>query len=156
MLSHIPEALAALNNLKNLVQSLSDAKTNAALREQAVELNFAIIDATNAVIAIQTQYQTLLEEKDSLKKELMNRENWDAEASKYTLIEIDRGVSVYALKPEYKSTATPHWLCPNCYQNRKPSILQRGESKTKHHYVFRCPYPSCSLELDDRSNSALP
>src|SRR5215203_6473722 len=104
MLSEIPAALSALNNIKELVKAVSNSKVDAALREQAIESNFAITDALNALITLQVQHQTLLHEKDELEKRLMEAEHWNAEAVKYTLTEMVEGVFVYALKDDYKAT----------------------------------------------------
>jgi hypothetical protein len=148
MIAEIPAALAALNNLKNLVGALTDAKAKASLREHTVELNFAIIEAQNAVIAMQSQYQSLLSEKDELKKELMERENWDAQTEKYELVQIVPGITAYALKTEYKGSTPPHWLCPACYHQRKQSILQREYNKIFHKHLFSCPNDLCKLRLE--------
>jgi hypothetical protein len=154
MLSQIPEALAAFDNLRTIVKAMMDAKTNAALMEQAVKLNFAIMDAQNAVIAIQSQYQSLLEEKDALKKQLVQMKNWEAESAKYEPVEMIPGIIVYALKADYKSTAPPHWLCPNCYQNAEKFFLQHRYNRVHHKYSFNCQ--KCGLELIDTTNGAMP
>ena len=158
MLSEIPTALAALSNLRTLAKAIADSKVESALREQAVESGFAIIDAQNAIISLQSQYQSLLEEKDTLKKQLIEMENWEGESARYELIQIADGVFVYALKNDYETTEPAHWLCPDCYQNRKKSILQfqyaLRRTTNRRNNAFKCG--QCGVEIEDHSNNAMP
>jgi hypothetical protein len=154
MLSEIPTALTALTNLKDLTKAIVSSKVEAALREQAIESGFAIIEAQGAISSLQTQYQSLLEEKDALKKQLIEMQNWDAESTKYELVQMIPGVFVYALKDDYKATAPPHWLCPNCYETAQKSILQRRYNRVHHNYGFSCQ--KCGIELLDPTNAAMP
>jgi hypothetical protein len=157
MLSEIPTALAALSNLRTLTKAVADSKVDAALREQAIESGFAIIDAQNAIISLQSQYQSLLEEKDRLKQSLIEMKNWETESAKYELTQIAEGLFVYALKDNYKPTTPPHWLCPDCYQNGKKSILQFTDAlstTSRRNNIFRCG--QCKLEIIDHSNGAMP
>lgn len=154
MLSEIPAALAAINTLKDLAKAVSSAKVDAALREQAIESNFAISDALNALITVQTQHQALLHEKDELEKRLVEIEDWKAEAEKYTLTSIAEGLFAYALKPDYKSTAPPHWLCSNCYEAKKKSVLQFEYWPPAHLNSFHCKH--CDARLLDHSNNGMP
>ena len=85
-------------------------------------------------------------------KRLVELQDWKAQAAKYELIAVENGTLAYALKADQKNTAVPHWLCPDCYQNGKPSILQRGYNRIKHKNTFNC-HP-CGLEIV--ANSAMP
>lgn len=154
MLAEIQSAVVTLNAISALTKAVISSKVDAALREQAIETQSALIDLNNTIFSLQSQNQSLLREKDELEKRLIEMENWQSEAQKYTLIEMTEGVFVYALKPDHKTTSPAHWLCPNCYHNKKQSILQLGYSRIRHKNTFNCP--SCGLELIDHSNKAMP
>ena len=58
-------------------------------------------------------------------KAIAGFETWDAEKQRYELKPIGtQGVFAYSLKPEHENGEPPHWICPDCYQDRKKSILQ--------------------------------
>ena len=130
-------ALGLVQTLKTFTKSIIDSKTSSALREQAIESQFAIIEIQNTLMNMQTQYQTLLQEKNDLKQQLIDAENWDAEAAKYSLQDVENGVFAYVLKPDVETTEPPHWLCARCYNENYKSILQRTGADSKG-IIFYC------------------
>jgi hypothetical protein len=153
----IPEITAAIAGLKaagDLGALMLKIKVDSAITDKVIESQAAIFSAQSAMIELQAKHQELLDETDTLKKQLIEMEDWKAESQKYSLIEMVEGVFVYALKPDQKDTAPPHWLCPNCYQNKKKSILQFEYSPTAHNNSFKCS--QCSLQLVDHTNGAMP
>jgi hypothetical protein len=129
MLTEITTAISALNNVKELAKAILQLNVSAALKEQAIETQSAIIEVQSGMLAIQSQYQSLLEEKDGLKKQLIEMENWESEAQNYALTEIGYHAFAYSLKPDVETASPSHWLCANCYQAKKKSILQRDGNK---------------------------
>src|SRR5829696_10277324 len=119
----IPAALGAIQILKNLAKSAIDVRQTSALREQAIESQAAIIELQTTLLNMQSQYQSLLQEKDTLKKQLADIEDWSTEAAKYELKDLGRGVLVYAQRPEYNALTPAHWVCTRCYQDRQKSVL---------------------------------
>jgi hypothetical protein len=136
----ITTALSTIQIVKNLTKAVMDSKVSAALREQAIESQAAIIELQTAMMNMQSQYQTLLQEKNELKQQLIDIEDWKTEAEKYSLTEMEGGIFVYALKPDNETGAPPHWLCAHCYQNKQKSILERtgADSKGIVFLCFRC------------------
>ena len=146
---------AILLNLKasaDLIGLILQLSTDSKVTEKAIELQSKILALNNDLFALQSQNHSLLQEKHELEKQLIEIQNWQATASKYELIQPETGAFVYTLKPDQKTTAIPHWLCPNCYQQSKSSILYRIYSKIHHRNTFRC-HP-CGLE--QVINSAMP
>jgi hypothetical protein len=136
----IPTALATIQTVKNLVKSVIDSKTASALREQAIESQFAIMELQTTLLNMQSQYQSLLQEKDELKKQLAEIENWGTESAKYVLQDLGDGIFVYSQRPEYNALTPAHWLCTHCYENKQKSVLIRtgNDSKGIVFLCFRC------------------
>jgi hypothetical protein len=136
----IPSALAAIQTIKNLAKSAIDVKTTSALREQAIESQAAIIELQTTLLNMQSQYQNLLQEKDALKKQLAEMEDWKSEAAKYELQDLGGGIFVYAQRPEYNALAPAHWLCTRCYEDKQKSVLMRttGDARGVIFLCFRC------------------
>jgi hypothetical protein len=130
MISEFAAGIAGLKTVGELASLLIKMNVDNAVTQKAIEANTAIINAQTLMLELQAKYQELLVQKDELEKRLIQIENWDAEAQKYALTEIVEGVFVYALKADQKDGAPAHWLCPDCYQNKKKSILQFQYSRT--------------------------
>jgi DNA-directed RNA polymerase subunit M/transcription elongation factor TFIIS len=105
-----------------------------------MESQFAIIELQNAMMTMQSQYQALLQEKDQIKQQLIDMEDWNTEAAKYSLHDIESGILIYVLNPSEHATTPPHWLCPRCYNEKYKSILQRtgADSKGMIFYCQKC------------------
>jgi hypothetical protein len=154
MFPEIATALASLKTISDLATLTLKVKVDSAVTEKAIESQTAIITLQNTIMGLQSQYQELLGQNDELKKRLIEIENWEIESKKYALTEIAEGIFVYSLITDQKNGVPPHWLCPNCYQNKKKSILQFQYSRTAHNNTFKCA--QCDLQLVDHTNNAMP
>src|SRR5260370_35297808 len=64
---------------------------------------------------------------------LFRSKAWGAEKEKYELKNVGRGSFAYVRKKDAQPSEPSHWLCAQCYQNSKKSILQY------HHAAdYRC------------------
>jgi hypothetical protein len=86
-----------------------------------------IIDANNAAFAAQEERTELIEKVRQLEKQVGDLTAWQVEKQRYELIEASEGAFTYVLKADRQSGEPIHWLCANCYQNNKKSILQLAE-----------------------------
>lgn len=135
MYSEIATALASVKTFADLTSLILQAKVTVAVREKAIESQAAIISVQTVLLDLQSQYQSLLREKDELEKRLAEVEDWKVEAAKYSLKEVASGAFVYAPKPDADLLAPDHWLCTRCYHERKKSILQRTVARV----IYLCP-----------------
>jgi hypothetical protein len=136
----------------SLLRHYLNTKVDSAVRQKAIELQSDIISLQSGLLNLQIEHQESLRERDSLKQQLMKAKNWKNEARKYSLKEIASGVFVYAIKQDKQGTQPMHWLCTNCYENTKKSILQKGK-RTPQGTVYYCSNPECKAEIIDHSNS---
>jgi roadblock/LC7 domain-containing protein len=137
MLAEMMTAFSSLKTVSDFATFVLNARVDAAVREKAIESQAAIVAAQSAMLNLQAQHQELLSQKDELKKQLMEMENWDAEATKYSLTDLGGGVFVYALKSDQTATQPMHYICSVCYQERKKSILQQS-GKTMGGVPYAC------------------
>ncbi|MDS1892451.1 hypothetical protein QSI34_28800, partial [Escherichia coli] len=56
--------------------------------------------------------------------EKVKQENWAAEAASYELYQPMRGTLVYRSKLSADTDQSPVYICPNCYEQKRKSILQ--------------------------------
>ena len=82
-------------------------------------------------LAAQMAQSALLKQVGELEKEVTDLKAWDAEKEKYHLVELrinvapgHGGALAFALKEQAGSSEPIHFLCPDCYQEGRKSILQ--------------------------------
>jgi len=126
----------AAKALKTILETVRDAKTREIIRG----IQDQLIDLQAQLLAIQAQYQALAEAKREIEEKLVAYENWDAEAARYELKELVAGIFVYALKADQAAGNPIHWLCPNCFHERKKSILQRPGVDYLNYACPRCKF----------------
>ena len=144
----ITEIVAAVSSLKtaiNLVKDMKQTVDNVKLKETISPLFDTIIDLQSHILSINTEYQTILEDRNRIRQEIVDLKNWENEKEKYKLFEPGKGVFVYIPKDFQQSGEPEYYLCANCFQNKNiKSMLQKkgiaGFERFKHY----CP--SCQNE----------
>lgn len=149
----LPEITAAFTGLK---MSADAVKTAAKLHNQveidlrSSELMDKIWNLNSIMLSLIDRCSMLENEKTELKKKIMNYENWENEASRYELKEIDSGVFVYSLKHQQNPSEPHHFLCEKCFNDKKKSILHRTSDTNDETIDFYCQ--SCKSEYSTHPN----
>jgi hypothetical protein len=125
---------AALDIAKAMV-GLRDAE---AMRSKTIELQGLILEALNQAIEAREAQSAQLDRLRELEAEIVNLKAWDTQKQRYELKQIGVGVVAYMLKPPQRGSEPPHWLCPNCYTNGKPSFLQYNGAVRGVHRFYAC------------------
>jgi hypothetical protein len=126
-ISAIASALSSLKAAKDIAEAMVSLRDTAAFQSKLIEFQGKLIDANNAAFAAQDERTALLERIRELEKQVADLKAWETEKQRYQLQEISPGASAHVLKKEAQGTEPIHWLCANCYNNGKKSILQRGQ-----------------------------
>ncbi len=141
----IPEIAAAVSatyNIAKLTGGLLKMARTADVQAVVIDLNNSIIDVQAKIAAVQARYDELASTKEELEAKLKIYEQWEKEAARYELIQLVEGAFVYSLKAEHHNKGEPpHYLCPNCFVEKKRSILQRRAGFSS----FECH--ACKLEI---------
>lgn len=103
----------------------------------AFDMSKAIVDISDAakrdrlsinlqkeILSAQSAQADLIEEVRELKEKLAGFEKWETEKERYQLCSPAKGFVVYALKKTSANGEPPHWLCTDCYENRKKAFLK--------------------------------
>ncbi len=134
----IPLAFASFRIALDIVKGMKSLTDSYAIKEKTAELLDAIIAAQSDAIALQSQYQQVLAENDSLSKQLVEMQKWDEDEEKYQLKRIG-GSFVVVPTSQSDSPDPQYYLCANCWQKKGKSILHISP-------VFNSPRwfcPSC-------------
>lgn len=109
-------------------------------RQALIELQGVYVSLQSQLVSMQVEHSKLLQIKNDLEKKLVEYENWDKTEPQYKLEEVAPSVFVFSLKEDNRVSEPNHWLCTNCFYDRKKSILQR-------HGISRYLCPKCKNEI---------
>ena len=119
----IAGALSSFSALKNIAQAMVTLHDAKALQLKVIEFNGALIDAQTQIFAVNQERTALIDQIGQLEKEVANLKAWETEKQRYQPADMGDGNIAYVVKPAMRGTEPPHYLCANCYQQRKISIL---------------------------------
>lgn len=145
-ISAIAAALSSLKAAKDIAEAMVTLRDTSAFQSKLIEFQGKLIDANNSAFAAQDERSALLEQIRDLEKEVAKLKAWETEKERYQLKDVFLGSFAYVLKPDAEGPEPPHWLCTNCYENGKRSILQRGASQGPE-YFWACPYCKATIKV---------
>lgn len=132
------EILASLKALLQSPERRSDAEIEAAV----TQLSHAMEHARLGNLFLDAQLALL-------QGEVARAQEAKEKLARYELWETQTGSFVYALRPDKAEGQPPHFICPNCYEQSKRSILQGGrqskqcqECKATFDFAEPPPLPS--------------
>lgn len=125
-MSAISGLLSSLNAAKDIAQAMIGLRDSKALEPKILEFHAALLKANGSALAAQQQLFALLETVRELKEEVARLENWSAQKERYELQQVPsfHKPFAYALKADVQGGEPPHYICANCYEHGKRSILQ--------------------------------
>jgi hypothetical protein len=138
MLAEISAGLSSLNAAKDIIKGISAVKGEVAVNEAKIELQRIILEAHGSLLAAQEAQATNLGTIRDLEQEIVRLKAWDGERENYELAEIERGATVYIVKPEVKTSEAPHWLCAHCFNDHRKGILQ-PQGHIDGERTWQCP-----------------
>ena len=127
-MSAISGVAASLNAAINIVKAMKDLRDWSVVQSKVIELQSIILDAQSSIFAVNQERSTLVERISQLEKELASAKAWEAEKQRYELADVGVNNFAYALKPAMRGSEPPHYLCANCYQQDKKSILHHMDT----------------------------
>ena len=140
--SMVAEVLAGFQAFKSMLDIIKSMKD----MNDAVKRNSAIYDLGEQVISAQTRYVEAVEEIRALEKKLAEFEAWDREKQRYDLKNVGWGAFAYMLKPAERGKVPPHWVCTNCFDDRRVAVTIQLIFVKGRGQVWTCP--SCKSTID--------
>ena len=125
MIPEFTAAVTAATHATKLIASVLETVHDTKSKQVVLNLQNGVLDLQSKLYAAQAKYQELADIKREAEQKLIEYEQWDSEAARYELKEIATGIFVRSLKPNDSRSEPQHWLCPNCFEHRKKSILVR-------------------------------
>lgn len=143
--------IAAFKNAMDIAKIIISSKTDNETKARVSELQSSMSVLHATYLSLQSQNEELSKLNNKLEKELAKINNFNKEAKRYEIRELCAGVVVYALKKDNANQEPMHYLCPNCYQERRKSILQL-HAKSYHGARYNCTNPACKAEFTNHDD----
>jgi hypothetical protein len=142
--SAIPVLIASMKTAYDIAGGFSDLKTQAEVQGKVIHLQQAIMGAQNSAMTAQLELNAAYEEAKELKEIIKTLENWNSFAANYELKEISKGIFVRSYVSSSDQSKPQHWLCPNCFADKKESIIQL---ELHNHGLSKYLCPRCNFKF---------
>ncbi|MEK7810249.1 MAG: hypothetical protein AAB278_00335 [Pseudomonadota bacterium] len=150
----IQGAITGLKTAGDIAKGFLELKSIADVQGKVIELQSAILSAQSSALAAQGEQSSLVQRIRDLEDEITNVKAWGTQKIRYKLASPCDGSMVYALQKSMCDGEPPHYICTNCYQAGKRSILQiRQPTNSIQLTVFVCPI--CKAEAPTQYKGAV-
>lgn len=126
----IQGTISGLKLASDIAKGFLEIKSISDVQGKVIELQSAILSAQSSALAANADQAAMTEEIRALKEEIARVKAWEAQKNRYKMERPWDGATVYALKESMKGSEPPHWICTQCYENGKRSILQYRPGNT--------------------------
>jgi Zn finger protein HypA/HybF involved in hydrogenase expression len=136
-------AFTSLKLIGDAAKGMIGLKTDTEVRTAVYDIQEKLLSAQQEMFAVNAAQTVMVERIRDLEKQIANMEAWETQKQRYQMASPCAGSTVYALKKSMADGEPPHYLCANCYQQRKPSIMQNAQISSQIRYsgttCFKCP-----------------
>ena len=143
-ISAIAGAISSLNAAVNITKAMKDLRDWSLVQSKVIELQSAILEAQGSLFSANEERAMLVEKVRDAESKIARLEAWQTEKERYQLTDIGQGTFAYALKQSMSAGEPAHYICTNCYQQSKKSVLHHMHSAGGLH-VMTCP--SCNTKM---------
>ena len=144
-MSLIGGAASALKAAMDITKAMKELRDWELLSTKIWELNGVIMDAQTRVFAVNEERSALIETVAKLEKQITQFKNWETQKKRYSLTEAAPGVFAYINKEDAKKPEPPHYICTNCYEDCKKSILHLSNLPGSRRMMLSCN--GCNAKL---------
>ena len=136
--AEIAAAVTGIRSALDITKAMVGLRDAEAFRAKSIELQSVVLEALDKAIEARESYAAQADRIRALEAEVAQLKAWDAEKQHYELKSLGTGAMAYVLKPEARGTETPHWLCPNCFQQGKKSFFQSDGTTVMRRLILAC------------------
>jgi hypothetical protein len=130
-------ALGSLKAAADIAKAVMGAKVDFAVKEQVMSIQQSLLEAQQAMLAMQEAMADANKRARQAEEALVAANDWAKEKERYKLFSPYAGAVVYAMKESVANGEVPHYICTNCYEQRRKSILSYVKLPDSL-YALRC------------------
>lgn len=124
-LAEITTLISSVKTAYDIAKGINSLKIEVERNESISKILQILLSVQFDALSMQENYQTLLNEKETIAKRLVETEKWDETESQYDLMRMSVGTFVRTPNKNHQSPEPLHWLCANCFDKKKKSLLQK-------------------------------
>jgi hypothetical protein len=98
VIAEVSTVITGIKGTIDIVKGLKSSYDDHTIVQTQTQIREQLLTILSDAIALQEKHSALINEKDELKKKLMEFEQWEKTESEYELKEIVRGTRVYSYK----------------------------------------------------------
>jgi hypothetical protein len=144
MIVEISSLIASSKAAYDIAKGIDSLKSEVDRNESISRILEVLLSIQRHALSVNAIAQKLQEEKHELTIRIMELEKWHETEMQYELREVASGIFVYAYKVTDNPTKPMHWLCPKCFQEKKPHIIQLDRKSAAGTNYFRA---ACSMKF---------
>ena len=133
-------AITAVGQAAKLIGTVVETSSDLKSKQAIAGLQNGILDLQAKVFAAQVKYQELADEKRETEQKLRALENWESEAARYRLTALVPGILVYEMKPDQSRGEPSHYICPQCFERKRKSILHHPSADDSNYFCHECRF----------------
>lgn len=153
-LESVKGAITSIKLAGEIAKTFVDLKSQAEINARVVDLQSVILEAQGALFAANDTQRELLAEIDTLKAKIIGMDQWATEQKRYRLYSPRDGMLFYALTQATSNGEPAHYLCTNCFQTGRKSILNQGRN-SQAWTQFECPACRATISTGHRGSFPL-
>ena len=143
-LSAIQTLGTSFKTLVDIAKGIREAKSATEQESKVTELQAALLGAQSLALSATNAQFELQQKVRELEEQLKATNVWGEQESRYSLVSPWANIGqAYALKKSAAEGEAPHFLCTNCFHNKKRTIL----NPTEGNYLMSLACPSCKATL---------
>jgi hypothetical protein len=152
--------LSGLTAAAELAQLAISVRDVGIIRAKAIELQREIIAAQSSALTAQADQFALTERVRQLEKEVADLKAWDAKKKNYKLTKLGQYSDVsgfaYTLREQDDTAGPLHYLCANCFEGGRKSILHSEKRVNPMADVMTCHHCGADIYLHGHAPSTAP
>lgn len=124
MIAEIQAGVAGTKAALDIAKGIFALKSEVERNQAVIDIQRHVLEAQSALGAAEREYAASLKRIDALEAEIVRIKDWSAEMERYEARDVFRGAIAYVMKPGMENGEEPHYLCANCFTNKRKSFLQ--------------------------------
>lgn len=149
-ISAIAGALSSFKAANDIAQAMVGLRDAAAFQSKLIEFQAKIIEANNNAFAANDERAALLQKITDLERKVASLEAQEGKLERYQLKDYGGNTFAYELKESEAGSEPIHRACPNCYGERRISILQFDFMTINHKDKYTCASCKSTFEFGVR------
>ena len=144
MASDIQSGIGGARAVLDIAKSLRSLESEASINEAVIDIQRHAIEAQQALFAAQEVIGEKTRQIEHLEQENARLRSWTEDKAAYELADTGQGALAYRSVSPAAAGVAP-WLCPNCFDEGRKSILQPERYSVGRTETLLCH--RCHLEL---------